>query len=85
MKNQQEERKAIYFRTEAIALKEFQQMDSMKQKEYFDKLVQLEDEVLDFNDQYILRFYTKVFYPNLRKEDNKLFITLDTNERKATF
>jgi hypothetical protein len=79
-----EERKPMYFRDGGLGAKQFQELNSTQQKEHLDMLLQLKDEVLDSRDKYIITFYTKVFYPNLRKEDNKLFITLNTNEREAT-
>jgi len=77
MENKQEERKPIYFRKGGIGLKQFQDMTNPQQKEYVESLLQLEEEVRDSNYNYILRFYTKVFFPEYIKKENKKTITMD--------
>ncbi len=74
---EQEERKPMYFRDGAIGVKQFQELGHPQQKEYVGTLLQLDEEVLDSRDKYILTFYTKVYFPDYKKKDKDRSITLD--------
>ena len=77
MKQQEEERKPMYFRDGAMGVKQFQELSHPQQKEYVSTLLQLEEEVLDSRDNYILTFYIKVYFPDYKKKDKDRSITLD--------
>lgn len=73
-----EERKPLYFREGASGVKQFQEMNDIQRKEYLDNILQLEEDVLDFRDKYILNFYLKIYYPDFKKKENhKHFISMD--------
>lgn len=77
MENKQQERKPMYFRDGSIGIKKFQELTSPEQKDYVASLLQLEEEVLDSSDKYILNFYVKVYFPELLKKNNKKTITME--------
>lgn len=77
MKQQEEKRKPMYFRDGAMGVKQFQELDHPQQKEYVSTLLELEEGILDSRDNYILTFYTKVYFPDYKKKDKDRSITLD--------
>jgi hypothetical protein len=77
MENKQEERKPMYFRNGAIGVKQFQELTNSQQKDYVASLLLLEEKVLDSSDKYILNFFTKVYFPELLKKNNKKTITME--------
>lgn len=77
MENKQQERKPMYFRNGSIGVKQFQELTSPQQKDYLASLLILEEDVLDSSDKYILNFFTKVYFPELLKKNNKKTITME--------
>jgi hypothetical protein len=74
---EQEERKPMYFRDGSIGVRQFQELGHPQQKEYVSTLLELEEEVLDSSDKYILNFFTKVYFPDYKKKDKTKSITVD--------
>jgi hypothetical protein len=77
MENKQQERKPMYFRDGSIGVKQFQELTNSQQKDYVASLLLLEEKVLDSSDKYILNFFTKVYFPELLKKNNKKTITME--------
>jgi hypothetical protein len=77
MEKKQEERGPMYFRNGSMGVKQFQELTSPQQKDYVASLLQLEEEVLDSSDKYILNFFIKVYFPELLKKNNKKTITME--------
>lgn len=75
--NNQEERGPMYFRDDAIGVKQFQEMNDLQRKDYVASLFSIEEDKLDFRDKYILRFYAKVFFPNYGVLENIKTISMD--------